>query len=282
MDDTDLKKSHFNDIKKGERFEFGKNWKRFLSCLNEERISEAEKSLKSMIGMADFRGLSFLDIGSGSGLFSLAARRLGAKVHSFDYDPQAVACTTELKNRYFEGDSDWIVEHASILDKNYTGKLSKFDIVYSWGVLHHTSNMMEALSNAGGLVSENGHLYIAIYNKQPFLSTYWLYVKKTYNAAPRLIKILMEIFFSLFFVLRMLAADILRRENPLKRYRGMNKRGMNIFVDITDWIGGLPFETAAPEEIFKFYRDRGFSLKELVTCAGKHGCNEYVFKKNQN
>jgi len=31
---------------------------------------------------------------------------LGARVHSFDYDPQSVACTAELKRRYFEGDEN--------------------------------------------------------------------------------------------------------------------------------------------------------------------------------
>ncbi len=51
--------------------------------------------------METLAGNSFLDVGSGSGLFSLAAMRLGAdRVHSFDYDPQSVGCTKELKRRF--------------------------------------------------------------------------------------------------------------------------------------------------------------------------------------
>lgn len=90
------------EIAKGQRFKFGANWKGFLAVLNEERIVLAEQSLRNMLDM-DLKGTRFLDVGSGSGLFSLAARRLGATVHSFDYDPQSVACTEELRHRYLPG-----------------------------------------------------------------------------------------------------------------------------------------------------------------------------------
>ena len=101
---------HSQEVAQGERFEFGKNWSRFLEALTDRRISEAENSLKQMLEVGDLEGKSFLDIGSGSGLFSLAARRLGARVCSFDYDPQAVACTAELKRRYYPNDDSWAIE----------------------------------------------------------------------------------------------------------------------------------------------------------------------------
>ena len=129
------------EIKAGGRFEFGANWSHFLALLDESRIADAEKSLCEMLGVTDLRDRRFLDIGCGSGLFSLAARRLGAQVHSFDFDPQSVACAQELKRRFFPEDSQWRVGQGSVLDLGYLDGLGHFDIVYSWGVLHHTGSM---------------------------------------------------------------------------------------------------------------------------------------------
>src|SRR3712207_6062570 len=164
------------EVQQGDRFKFGENWQRFLLVLNDERIAEAEKSLKQMLEVEDLQGKSFLDIGSGSGLFSLAARRLGAKVRSFDYDPQSVACTQELKRRYFADDLNWTIEQGSVLDVDYVKSLGQFDIVYSWGVLHHTGAMWQALENASLPVADGGYLFIAIYNDQGGKSRQWLNV----------------------------------------------------------------------------------------------------------
>src|SRR5207244_8321239 len=130
MSTHDIESAH------GERFEFGKNWSRFLDLLDEGRIVRAEESLKQMLEVESLEGKSFLDIGSGSGLFSLAARRLGARVHSFDYDPHSVACTKELRRRYFNNDSDWRIEEGSALDADYLRSIGKFDVVYWVGVRH--------------------------------------------------------------------------------------------------------------------------------------------------
>src|SRR5688572_25375759 len=135
------------DAQAGSRFEFGANWLRFLAVVDDRRIAEAESSLMHMLGVEELTGQTFLDIGSGSGLFSLAARRLGASVHSFDYDPQSVACTTELRRRYCPNDPQWRVQRASVLDDEFMHGLGTFDIVYSWGVLHHTGQMWRALAS---------------------------------------------------------------------------------------------------------------------------------------
>lgn len=263
--------SHKTEIISGERFEFGANWARFLSVLNDDRIARAEKSLCDYLEVADLSGKRFLDAGSGSGLFSLVARKLGAEVNSFDYDPQSVACTRELKNRYFPEDKAWVVQEASVLDKDYLSRLGQFDVVYSWGVLHHTGSMWEALNNVAPLVAPNGHLFVAIYNDQGWISRYWRFVKYCYarNSILKIVVLLAHIPY--LFGLRFLVRAATGRLNL--------ERGMSLWYDMIDWIGGYPFEVARPEEIIKFYRAKGFNLITLKTCGGRHGCNEFVFSK---
>lgn len=269
--------NHAIEVQQGERFAFGANWMRFLSVLNDQRIEEAKSSLKRMLNVESLDGKTFLDVGSGSGLFSLAARMLGAKVYSFDYDPQSVACTAELKRRYFP-DDDWVVESGSVLDRDYLARLGEFDVVYSWGVLHHTGSMWEALENVARLVKPDGQLFVAIYNEQQFLSAYWRFVKAFYNRSWPIVQQVLNLGYFLFFAVELFVADALRGRNPALRYRGVGSRGMTVYRDVVDWVGGWPFEVATPEEIFRFFRKLNFSLTELVTCGGKHGCNEFVFK----
>lgn len=261
------------------RFKFGNNWWRFLKTLNNARIIEAENTLKKCFSVDSLKGLTFLDLGSGSGLFSLAAHRLGAKVHSFDYDPQSVECAKSLKEQFFPNSKTWVIEQGSILDKTYISKLNKFDIVYSFGVLHHTGNMWDALKNAGSLVKENGKLYISIYNDQGGYSKRWTTVKRLYNSHGRFVKTLLLLLSFTYIWGRIFLYDLLRRGNPFYHWANYSKnRGMSAWHDLVDWVGGYPFEVATPEAIIKFFQKDGYILEDLVTRQGI-GCNEFVFKK---
>lgn len=258
------------------RFEFGKNWQKLLPLVDDERVQLAEQSLSTLGNVA---GKTFLDIGSGSGLFSLAARRLGAIVRSFDYDPASVACTAELKRRFFAGDPQWIVEQGSVLDTTHLSRLGQFDVVYSWGVLHHTGNMRQALENVIPLVKPGGQLFIAIYNDQGRATRIWKKIKRCYVQLPAKLRfiILWPVFAWLWGPL--LVRDSLAFEfgRTWREYRG---RGMAPWSDVVDWVGGYPFETAKPEEIFALYRQRGFRLEHLMTQGGGIGCNQFIFTRD--
>lgn len=266
--------THAEEIEAGERFGFGANWARFLRHLDDQRIREAERSLQDMLGLRSLAGLRFLDAGSGSGLFSLAARRLGATVHSFDYDPQSVGCTRALRQRYAADDAQWRVEEGSVLDPQYLAGLGTFDIVYSWGVLHHTGNMWTAMENVSQLVRPGGRLFISIYNDQGAISRYWTAVKRLYNANP-VARALLVALYTPWFIW---AAWLVRK----LRGRPTTERGMSMWFDMLDWLGGYPFEVAKPEQVFRFLHARGFELRELVTLANGSGCNQYVFERRRD
>ena len=275
---------HASEVARGERFEFGANWARFLTVLNDERIREAEASLRQMLECEDLAGRSFLDIGSGSGLFSLAARRLGARVHSLDFDPRSVACTMELRRRYFPGDDAWAVEEGSALDADYLRSLGLFDVVYSWGVLHHTGEMWRGLENAQLPVKPGGRLFIAIYNDTGTQAARWKWIKKTYNRLPRPLRPAYaaaaiaphELKPALWALVRLRPQEYVRRWTAYDKNRGMSR-----WHDIVDWVGGYPYEVASPDEIFDFYRARGFTLTRLKCAGAGLGCNEFVFVKDK-
>jgi SAM-dependent methyltransferase len=268
------------EIQAGERFAFGKNWLRFLEIFNEDRLRQAEQSLREMLDVQSLEGKSFIDVGCGSGLFSLAARKLGAKVRSFDFDPQSVACTQEMKRRYSPDDDDWTIERGSVLDSDFLKSLGTFDVVYSWGVLHHTGQMWQALANVAPLVASRGKLFIAIYNDQGRASRTWLRTKQLYNKLPGALRwlVLGPAFVRLWGPTTV--RDILKGQpfRTWRDYADRSMRGMAAWPDVVDWVGGLPFEVARPEQIFDFYQSRSFSLRKMTTCAGGHGCNQYVFE----
>jgi 2-polyprenyl-3-methyl-5-hydroxy-6-metoxy-1,4-benzoquinol methylase len=264
------------------RFEFGENWAHFLSALDEDRIREAERSLRQMLGVETLQGKTFLDIGSGSGLFSLAARRMGATVFSFDYDPRSVGCTKMLKDRYFPEDIQWTVTQGDVLKDVFLKSLGCFDIVYSWGVLHHTGAMWQALENVVPVVGPRGTLFISIYNDQGPASSRWKALKKYYNHSSRPVRLTIVLAVGTYWELLSAGFRLVHLRNPLpfKKWKEKKKdRGMSVWHDLVDWVGGYPFEVAKPEEIFHFYREKGFRLLRLKTCAGGLGCNEYVFER---
>jgi len=278
---NDIATQHEREVTAGRRFSFGRNWASFAKRLNEARIAKAEKNLIEFLGEESLAGRSFLDVGSGSGLSSLAARRLGATVTSFDYDGQSVACTEELRRRYLPDDPSWIIGQGSVLDTEYLAGLGRFDIVYSWGVLHHTGAMWQAMANIKIMVKTGGLLFIAIYNDCGEVSRVWLERKRRYNSLPQILRPFYAVYVWMPQELRALAGSM--RSGELRTYfreltSASSGRGMSWLHDVIDWVGGYPYEYASVRDITDFYRRDGFEPVKIRENSS-YGCHQLVFKR---
>ncbi len=266
---------------KSARFGFGKNWKTFLSDLDEGRVNLAKESIVEFTGFENLKDKSLIDVGCGSGLFSYSAFLLGAeRIVSFDFDKDSVEATRALWEKAGKP-SHWKIEQGSVLDIEYIESLGTFDIVYSWGVLHHTGSMWEAIRNAARLVAPRGLFYIALYNRVDGGrgSNFWLGVKRRYVQGSTLTKRCIE--YAYLFVYYILA-PLMRFQNPLRmmrEYRG--NRGMDYWCDIVDWVGGYPYEYATVEEVFGFIKKEypAFQLTNIKT-TNNLGNNSFMYKND--
>jgi SAM-dependent methyltransferase len=259
------------------RFGFGANWADYVEKhFSEERLAIAQRHLLEFLKLPDLKGRSFLDIGCGSGLHSLSAWRAGARpLFSFDYDPQSVA-TTRLLRKMAGDPADWQVVQGSVLDDAFMQSLPTADIVYSWGVLHHTGQMWKAINNAGSRTHDKSLFYIALYASDAFTEPtpeYWLNVKREYNRAPYLKKRWMDWKYAWNHSIR----DHLKAgKNPLTFIRAHQKsRGMSYWHDIRDWLGGYPMEFAGNKETEVFCRER-LDLSLINIKAGEAN-TEFLF-----
>lgn len=254
-----------------DRFAFGRNWQQYLATLTADQIRAAELALRHLVTLDTLAGRRFLDIGSGSGVHSLAAHRMGAIVVSFDDDADSVACTRALKSRYAPDDDQWRIERGSVLDETYMRALGRFDIVYAWGVLHHTGQMWSALDNALLPVKAGGLFVLALYNRH-WTSPLWKGVKALYNRTPDWLR---PAWFSSIGVLKVLGAMLTTGKRPQHRERGMRFRH-----DLIDWLGGYPYEYASIAEVTAVVERAGFQTRLVLPTVGWTGCHQFIFRKD--
>ncbi len=253
-------------------FEFGENWRDYAKTIDASRINEAVVALSKLFpdGLA---GKTFLDIGCGSGLHALAALELGAaSVTAVDIDENSVSTTRDILTRFAPG-KIWSANVVSVFDLTGT-----FDVVYSWGVLHHTGDLWRAIDHAATLVNTGGLLAIAIYTKSPRCEQ-WRKVKHFYKDSPRFVQAVMRGIYMTAF----LGFLPVTGWDPIGFVRNYKRdRGMNFSNNVHDWLGGYPYESASVAEMSAALRK--MNLQEVRTFAVDPGngiwgagCSEYVY-----
>jgi SAM-dependent methyltransferase len=262
-------------------FSFGKNWEQFLQHVTPDQIQKAQDYLQWFVWKhLDIAGKTLIDIGCGSGIMSLAYIMLGAKkVLSIDVDTASIGCAKSLREKYNISSEKRDIQTCSILDKEGIEILGKFDIVYSWGVIHHSWDMWRWLANTLSLTHQWSYLYIALYNTctrlAEWTSTFWVTLKKIYSKHKRTRYIIKPIYTS-YLILWLLATG----RNPV-RYISAYKsfRGMNFFTDIEDRLGWYPYEHATYDAIVSYYSSKWYDLSAWIEVRSIW-CNEFLFKKS--
>ena len=254
------------------RFGFGSNWESYSrSALSDARVVQARMSFQSLLLGVDLADRSFLDIGFGQGLSAAIAAEAGAGVVAVDIDAD---CHTayQITRRFFRWLSEPEIIIGSILDPRIVDNMRSkgpFDVVHSWGVLHHTGDMWRAIDDAASLVKPGGHLVIAIYARH-WTAPLWKIIKWAYVHAPSVVRSAMIAAFT-----------------PVMRWRarqlGSNRvivRGMEFQHDLVDGIGGYPYECASREQIEGHLTSRGLTALRFNPTTGMTGCHEYVFQRS--
>lgn len=254
-------------------FDFGANWQAFSAAhVDRERLALAARSLQALLGRERLDGLSVVDVGCGSGLFAIACHGLGAgRVVGIDINPRSITASEENCARLSPG-APLIFLQASVLDQEAMVHLGQFDLVYAWGSLHHTGAMWQAIRNTSALVAPGGTLVIALY-KQHSTAPAWRAIKRFYNHVPALVQRAM---IPPFAALIYLAKFAVTRRNPFEK-----QRGMDFWYDVIDWIGGYPYEYAAPAEVECFVTALGFRFVRVIPDPVPTGINEFVFERGR-
>jgi len=261
-------------------FDFGRNWTHYsASALTTSRVKFAREAFCELTSGIELESRSFLDVGFGQGLAALCAADAGATVYCLDVNPRC-AEALELTSQYFlpEAKEQLTLILGSILSEADVRALREksgsdsggYDVVHSWGVLHHTGDLQQAFANCADLVKPGGHLITAIYNRH-WSSPLWERIKRLYCRLPFLGQKMM---IGLFLPVIYLAKLLVTRRNPLEK-----ERGMDFLVDIVDWVGGYPYEYAAIDEVLDLGVRNGLQMLQVTPARVPTGCNEFVFIK---
>jgi SAM-dependent methyltransferase len=159
-------------------------------------------------------------------------------------------------------------------------ELGQFDIVYSWGVLHHTGDLGKAMREAARHVAPKGIFVFALYRRTR-LDSFWIAEKRWYSTASPTAQSCARALYRGALRLGLLATG---RNYRTHRETYRSRRGMSLDHDIHDWLGGYPYESISAKEIETLMASLGFvPVKCIARKTGwgllGSGCDEFVYRR---
>lgn len=203
------------------------------------------------------KGKRVLDGGSGSGMVSVAFALMGADVTGVDITPKCV------ENGYKRAEH-YGVKCKFINESLVTLDLSNehFDIIYSWGVLHHTEDARQSFFSLARHLREGGEIIVAVYLKTK-ISWFWNFARIFYQNAPTVFKTIFLNIGSVFLNIVDLFRKIIFNK---ERYM---MRGTNNKEILNDWFG-VPHRTFhSYNEVFKWFDENGLDCKLINPATGR-------------
>ena len=261
-------------------YSFGKNWLRYSKLIENTNLDSVTLDLARLLQLSNLSNKTVLDVGCGSGIHDVGFYRLGCRnLTAIDYDLDSITATIQTL-RKFCPNANYKIHQGDILSEN-SKLLGKFDIVYSWGVLHHTGNLVEAIYRTADLVSADGLLALAVYRKT-LMCRFWKIEKRIYSKLPKIFQVFFEIIYISLFSIGLLISKKITIFSYIKSYS--SKRGMNFFADVRDWLGGYPYESISPQDLRKLLSELGFSPVYSLEGSSRigifgSGCDEFLFQK---
>lgn len=221
----------------------------FYDVLWTQHLPKIEKQiefLNKLIGRDNIENKIVLDAGCGTGIAAISFKKLGAnKVIGIDISKKSLLTAKKL------------AEEAGVKLKFITGDLlnlplkGNFDIIHSFGALHHTGDTKGAFANLINLLGENGQFYLALYwrTRLTFLHQF---IRKILRLLPESAWEPISKFITKFMV-----------------GKKKTQRGFDGYGEALDWLCVPHRDHYRPEEIKKWFKEYNMQSELLVKQTGR-------------
>lgn len=219
--------------------------------------NESERTFRDKTGLGphDVRGKLVLDVGCGMGRFADVVARWGGDIVGVD-----LSCAVEAAHENLTRGGNVLVLQGDLFNLPFAEET--FDIVYSIGVLHHTSDCEKAFRQLPRLLKPGGQIAIWVYGPMGlWAKTAALYRRVTVRMPPRLLYTLCYVAIPLYF---------LHRLRPLGRLSqtmlptSMHPQAAWRVLDTFDWYSPRYQSRHTYPEVYRWFVSEGLTDIRLL------------------